>query len=61
MARARARAEARGVDAWLTGTPEQAAALSGAVPVRADRAHRVSKRVNKPENDDPELLALLEA
>jgi putative SOS response-associated peptidase YedK len=30
-------------------------------PSELMRAHRVSKRVNKPENDDPELLALVEA
>ena len=49
------------VDAWLTGTPEQATALLVPYPSELMRAHRVSKRVNKPENGDPELLALVEA
>ncbi|RPH53843.1 MAG: hypothetical protein EHM84_03035 [Lysobacterales bacterium] len=49
------------VDTWLTGTPEQATALLVPYPSELMRAHRISKRVNKPENDDPELLALVEA
>jgi putative SOS response-associated peptidase YedK len=30
-------------------------------PSELMRAHRVSRRVNKPEDDDPELLTLVEA
>jgi putative SOS response-associated peptidase YedK len=48
------------VDTWLTGTPEQATDLLVPYPSEFMRAHRVSKRVNKPENDDPELLTLVE-
>ena len=49
------------VDPWLTGTPEEASSLLVRYPCALMRAHRVSKRVNKPENDDPELLTLVEA
>ena len=41
------------VDIWLTGTPEQATDLLVPYPSELMRAHRVSKRVNKPENDLP--------
>ena len=51
-------AAAGGVGSILT---EQAAALLVAYPSELMRTHRVSKRVNKPENDDPELLTLVEA
>jgi len=30
-------------------------------PSELMRAHRVSKRANTPENDDPELLTVVEA
>jgi hypothetical protein len=40
------------VDTWLIGTPEQAKALLVPYPSELMRAHPVSKRVNKPENDD---------
>ena len=49
------------VDTWLAGTPEEAKALLVPYPSELMRAHPVSKRVNKPENDDPELLTLVEA
>ena len=49
------------VDTWLTGTPEEASALLVPYPSDLMRAHRVSRRVNKPENDDPELSTLVEA
>ena len=49
------------VDTWLTGTPEEASALLVPYPSDLMRAHRVSRRVNKPDNDDPELLTLVEA
>ena len=49
------------VDTWLTGTHEQATSLLVPYPSELMRAHRVSRRVNKPENDGPELLALVEA
>jgi putative SOS response-associated peptidase YedK len=41
------------VDTWLTGTPDQAKALLVPYPSELMRAHRVSRRVNKPENDNP--------
>jgi putative SOS response-associated peptidase YedK len=47
------------VDTWLTGTPDQAKALLVPYPSEM-RAHRVSKRVNAPRNDDPELIAPVE-
>jgi putative SOS response-associated peptidase YedK len=48
------------VDTWLTGTPEQAPALLVPYPSELMRTHRVSRRVNKPENDDPDLVTLIE-
>ena len=48
------------VDTWLTGTPDQAKALLVPYPSELMRAHRVSRRINKPENDDPELMAPVE-
>ena len=48
------------VDTWLTGTPERATDLLAPYPSEPMRAHRVSKRVNKPENDDPGLMAPVE-
>jgi putative SOS response-associated peptidase YedK len=48
------------VDTWLTGTPDQAKGLLVPYPSELMRAHRVSKRVNKPENDDPNLVVELE-
>ena len=48
------------VDTWLTGTPEQATGLLVPYPSELMCAHRVSKRVNKPENDEPELMAPVE-
>ena len=44
------------VDTWLIGTPDQAKALLVPYPSELMRAHRVS---NKPENDNPELMARL--
>jgi putative SOS response-associated peptidase YedK len=49
------------VDTWMTGTPEQATDPLVPYPSELMRAHRVSRRVNKPENDDPGLLTLVEA
>jgi putative SOS response-associated peptidase YedK len=46
------------VDTWLTGTPDQAKVLLVPYPPELMRAHPVSKRLNKPENDDLELLTL---
>jgi putative SOS response-associated peptidase YedK len=48
------------VNSWLTGTPEQAKELLVPYPSELMRAHRVTKRVNKPENDDPNLVVELE-
>jgi len=48
------------VDTWLTGTPEQATAVLLPYPSELMHAHRVSKRVNAPRNDDPELMAPVE-
>ena len=48
------------VDPWLAGTPEEAKALLVPYPSDLMRAHPVSKRVNTPRNDDPELLVELE-
>ena len=48
------------VDTWLTGTCEQATDLLVPYPSDLMRAHRVSKRVNTPRNDDPELMAPVE-
>ena len=45
------------VETWLTGTPEQAKALLQPYPSEFMRAHPVSKRVNSPRNNDPELVA----
>jgi putative SOS response-associated peptidase YedK len=44
------------VEAWLTGTPEQAKAALMQYPGEQLRAHRVSPRVNTPKNDDEGLL-----
>ena len=44
------------VDTWLTGTPDQAKALLVPYPSELMRAHRVSRQINKPENDNPELM-----
>jgi putative SOS response-associated peptidase YedK len=48
------------VDTWLAGTPAEAKALLVPYPSELMRAHPVSKRVNTPANDDPELLVELE-
>ena len=48
------------VDTWPTGSPEQTTDLLVPYPSELMRAHRVSRRVNKPENDDPELMAPVE-
>jgi putative SOS response-associated peptidase YedK len=48
------------VGSWLTGTPDQAKELLVPYPSELMRAHRVTKRVNKPENDDPNLVVELE-
>jgi putative SOS response-associated peptidase YedK len=48
------------VDAWLTGTPERATALLVPCPSELMHAHQVSKRVNAPRHDDPELMAPVE-
>jgi putative SOS response-associated peptidase YedK len=42
------------VDLWLTGIPEEAKSLLVPYPSELMRAHRVSKRVNTPRNDDPD-------
>lgn len=44
------------VEAWLSGTPEQAKAALIQFPGEQLRAHRVSPRVNSPRNDDERLL-----
>src|SRR5688572_7311317 len=48
------------VDAWLTGTVEQAKALLVPYPPELMRAHPVSKRVNTPKNDDADLVVEIE-
>jgi putative SOS response-associated peptidase YedK len=48
------------VDIWLTGTSDDAKQLLVPYPSELMRAHPVSKRVNKPENDDPNLVVVLE-
>jgi len=48
------------VDLWLTGTPEQARTLLVPYPAELMHAYPVSKRVNTPRNDDPELIAIIE-
>ena len=49
-----------GGDIWLNGTPEHATALLVPYPSELMRAPRVSKRVNAPRNDDPELMVPVE-
>jgi putative SOS response-associated peptidase YedK len=44
------------VDTWLAGSPEAAKALIHPYPAERMRAHRVSKRVNKPANNEPALI-----
>jgi putative SOS response-associated peptidase YedK len=44
------------IEAWLTGTPEQAKATLVQFPGEQLRAYRVSPRVNSPKNDDEALL-----
>jgi putative SOS response-associated peptidase YedK len=48
------------VDTWLTGSVEQAQALLVPYPSELMRAHPVSKRVNTPKNDDPDLVVEIE-
>lgn len=43
-------------DAWLTGTPEEAAAVLDPHPADPLEAYPVSTRVNDPSNDDESLL-----
>jgi putative SOS response-associated peptidase YedK len=43
-------------DSWLTGTPEQAIELLKPYPAGVMRAYPVSKQVNSPKNDVPELV-----
>ncbi len=47
---------AEDVEAWLTGTPEQARAALIAFPAEHLRAYKVSTRVNSPKVDDEKLL-----
>jgi len=44
------------VEAWLTGTPEQAKAVLVQYPGEQLHAHKVSTRVNSPKVDDEKLL-----
>ena len=44
------------VEAWLTGTPEQARAALIQFPGEQLSAYKVSTRVNSPKNDDASLL-----
>jgi len=44
------------VEAWLTGTPEQARAVLTPYPAEQLRAYKVSTRVNSPKVDDEKLL-----
>ena len=44
------------LDAWLTGSEEQAKAALVQYPGAQLRAYKVSPRVNSPKNDDPGLL-----
>ena len=44
------------VEAWLSGTPEQAKAALIQFPGDQLRAYRVSARVNSPKNDDETLM-----
>jgi len=41
---------------WLSGSAEAAKALIQPYPAELMRAHRVSKRVNKPANNEPSLI-----
>ena len=49
------------VDAWLSGSVAEAAALLVPYPADGMRAHRVSTRVNTPRNNDVTLIARVEA
>ncbi|HEU5137694.1 MAG TPA: SOS response-associated peptidase [Steroidobacteraceae bacterium] len=44
------------IEAWLTGTPDQARAALLQIPAAQLRAHKVSTRVNSAKNDDEKLL-----
>lgn len=43
-------------DGWLTGAPDDAAALLRPFPAAMMAAYPISTSVNKPENDDPSVL-----
>lgn len=43
-------------EAWLTGDPDTAAAMLRPFPAEAMTAYPISRRVNKPENDDPGVI-----
>lgn len=45
-----------GIEAWLTGTPDDARAAITQYPSDLMVAYRVSPRVNGPKNDDPSLI-----
>lgn len=46
-------------EAWLTGAPEEAFAVLRSYPDELRTAWQVSRRVNSPRNDDPQLIEAL--